>query len=99
MATGPLWLSLTVDGEAFEEADRPALQPLLDWHIVASPPLVVENTLPIGGTYMIWESPEVCSYVRIKCLRFCSSLLLYTFTMWSDRWPRTQERALHGMLL
>ncbi len=54
-----MWLSLTVDGEVFEESDRPALQPLTDWHIVATAPLVLENTLPIGGSYIVWELPEV----------------------------------------
>lgn len=65
-----MWLSLTVDGEVFDEADRPALQPLTDWHIVASAPLVVENTLPISGSYMVWELPEVRSFTyRTLCSR------------------------------
>jgi len=65
-----VWLSLTVDGEVFDEADRPALQPLTDWHIVASAPLVVENTLPISGSFMVWEQPEVRSFTyRTLCSR------------------------------
>lgn len=57
--SGPVWLSITVEGEVFDEADRPALQPLTDWRIVVSPPLILENTLPISGSYIVWERPEV----------------------------------------
>ncbi len=56
-----VWLSVTVDGDVFEEAEKPALQPLTDWHIVVTAPLVLENTLPIAGSYIVWEHPEVCA--------------------------------------
>ena len=54
-----VWLSVTLDGELFDEAEKPALQPLTDWRIVVSAPLVIENTLPIAGSYIVWEQPEV----------------------------------------
>lgn len=54
-----MWLSVTVDGDVFDEAEKPALQPLTDWRIVVSPPLVIENTLSIAGSYIVWELPEV----------------------------------------
>lgn len=35
-------------------------KPLMDWKVVAAAPLVIENQLPVRGTYMIWETPRVC---------------------------------------
>ena len=32
----------------------------MDWKIVAAAPLVIENQLPVRGTYLIWETPRVC---------------------------------------
>lgn len=60
---GPsFWVSVTVEGEAFDEAEHPPRQPLTDWRIVIAPPLVIENTLPIGGNFIVWERTEVtCS--------------------------------------
>lgn len=58
-----MWLSVTLDGEVFDEAEKPALQPLTDWRIVVSAPLVIENTLPIAGSYIVWEQPEVCAAI------------------------------------
>jgi hypothetical protein len=54
-----------VDGDVFDEAERPALQPLTDWRIVVSPPLVIENTLPIAGSYIVWELPKVSIVFRV----------------------------------
>ncbi len=48
-----------MDGDTFDESDKPALHPLTDWHIVVAPPLVIENTLPIAGHYIVWEQPQV----------------------------------------
>ena len=31
----------------------------MDWKVVAAAPLVIENQLPIKGTYLIWETPKV----------------------------------------
>lgn len=31
----------------------------MDWKVVAAAPLVIENQLPVRGTYMIWETPRV----------------------------------------
>ena len=31
----------------------------MDWKVVAAAPLVIENQLPIEGTYLIWETPKV----------------------------------------
>ncbi|KAL0043201.1 hypothetical protein WJX82_003394 [Trebouxia sp. C0006] len=33
-------------------------QPLMDWKVMAAAPLVIENQLPIKGTYLIWETPK-----------------------------------------
>ncbi|KAL0043259.1 hypothetical protein WJX82_006661 [Trebouxia sp. C0006] len=33
-------------------------RPLMDWKVVAAAPLVIENQLPIKGTYLIWETPK-----------------------------------------
>lgn len=35
-------------------------RPLVDWKVVAAAPLVIENQLPVRGTYLIWETPRVC---------------------------------------
>ena len=59
ISSSTVWLSLTLDGEVFDEAEKFALQPLTDWRIVVSAPLVIENTLPIAGSYIVWEQPEV----------------------------------------
>ena len=32
----------------------------MDWKVVAAAPLVIENQLPVRGTYLIWETPRVC---------------------------------------
>lgn len=53
-----------MDGDVFDEADKTALQPLTDWRIVVSAPLVIENTLPISGSYIVWELPGV---QRLAC--------------------------------
>ena len=58
-----------MDGDVFDEAERPALQPLTDWRIVVSPPLVIENTLPIAGSYIVWELPEVSIVFRMGICR------------------------------
>ncbi len=63
ISSSTVWLSLTLDGEVFDEAEKPALQPLTDWRIVVSAPLVIENTLPIAGSYIVWEQPEVCAVI------------------------------------
>ena len=34
-------------------------RPLMDWKVVAAAPLVIENQLPVKGTYLIWETPRV----------------------------------------
>jgi len=31
-------------------------RPLMDWKVVAAAPLVIENQLPVKGTYLIWWS-------------------------------------------
>ena len=31
----------------------------MDWKVVAAAPLVIENQLPVKGTYLIWETPRV----------------------------------------
>lgn len=31
----------------------------MDWKVVAAAPLVIENQLPVKGTYLVWETPRV----------------------------------------
>ncbi|KAL0023465.1 hypothetical protein WJX79_007519 [Trebouxia sp. C0005] len=31
----------------------------MDWKVIAAAPLVIENQLPIMGTYLIWETPKM----------------------------------------
>lgn len=37
----------------------------MDWKVVAAAPLVIENQLPVRGTYLIWETPRVCHEAHI----------------------------------
>ena len=37
----------------------------MDWKVVVAAPLVIENQLPVKGTYLIWETP------RVSCSRDC----------------------------
>ena len=49
-------------------------RPLMDWKVVAAAPLVIENQLPVRGTYLIWETPRVrhraCSLSTLQHERF-----------------------------
>jgi hypothetical protein len=45
----------------------------MDWKVVAAAPLVIENQLPIKGTYLIWETPKVS--LVYKAARACASWL------------------------
>ncbi|KAL0043199.1 hypothetical protein WJX82_002022 [Trebouxia sp. C0006] len=58
LAASPVWLSLTLDAETFPSAGKQEYRPLMDWKVVAAAPLVIENQLPIKGTYLIWETPK-----------------------------------------
>ncbi|DBB13387.1 TPA: hypothetical protein ACH3X3_005120 [Trebouxia sp. C0006] len=58
LVASPVWLSLTLDAETFPSARKQEYRPLMDWKVVAAAPLVIENQLPIKGTYLIWETPK-----------------------------------------
>lgn len=58
LAASPIWLSLTVDADTFPSSSQ-EYDPLTDWKIVAAAPLVLENQLPVAGTYLVWEKPKV----------------------------------------
>ena len=58
-ADSPLWLSLSVEAELFPETRTNGFAPLTDWQLVARPPLVLENQLPVPGTFLVWEQPQV----------------------------------------
>jgi len=59
LADSPLWLSLSVEAEVFPETRTNGFAPLTDWQLVARPPLVLENQLPVPGTFLVWEQPKV----------------------------------------
>ena len=59
LAASPIWLSLTVDADTFPSSSSQEYDPLTDWKIVAAAPLILENQLPVAGTYLIWEKPKV----------------------------------------
>ena len=44
----------------FPETRTNGFAPLTDWQLVARPPLVLENQLPVPGTFLVWEQPKVC---------------------------------------
>ena len=58
LAASPIWLSLTVDADTFPSSSQ-EYDPLTDWKIVAAAPLILENQLPVAGTYLVWEKPKV----------------------------------------
>ena len=45
----------------------------MDWKVVAAAPLVIENQLPVKGTYLIWETPKVRLAARPHCYLCCLS--------------------------
>jgi len=51
-----IWLSLTVEGEPLTNDGG---EPLTDWRIVALPPLVIQNQLPVTASLLVWEEPQV----------------------------------------
>ena len=54
-----LWLSLVVDADKFPKTRTAAYEPLSDWRLIARAPLVLENHLPIGGSFLLWEQLQV----------------------------------------
>ncbi len=53
-------------------------RPLTDWKVVAAAPLVIENQLPVKGTYLIWETPKVS--LVYKAHKRCCVCKLAVFT-------------------
>ncbi len=51
----------------------------MDWKVVAAAPLVIENQLPIKGTYLIWETPKVS--LVYKARKTCCMCKLAVFTV------------------
>lgn len=47
-----VWLSLTMEGDALPNDGG---EPLVDWRIVVAPPLILQNQLPVKGSFLIWE--------------------------------------------
>ncbi|KAK9819963.1 hypothetical protein WJX72_004515 [[Myrmecia] bisecta] len=56
LVTSPVWLSLIVEGDPFP-GDQ-GYEPLIDWKILVAAPLILENQLPMRGSYLVWESPK-----------------------------------------
>ena len=59
MSRSPVWLSLSVEAEVFPASRVASYEALTDWRLVARAPLVLENHLPISGTFLVWERPQV----------------------------------------
>lgn len=56
LALSQIWLSLIVEGDVLPSDGG---EPLTDWRIVVSPPLVIQNQLPVTGSFLVWEVPRV----------------------------------------
>ena len=56
LAMSQVWLSLTVEGDPLPSNGG---EPLTDWRIVVAPPLVLQNQLPVRGSFLVWEEPRV----------------------------------------
>lgn len=63
LAAAPTAFSITVEGDLLADSDSaPATaEPLTDWRLVVAPALVLQNLLPIRGTFLVWERPQVQS--------------------------------------
>jgi len=59
----------------FPDTRTNGFAPLTDWQLVARPPLVLENQLPVPGTFLVWEQPKVC-YV-ISCDLSIQTLMIF----------------------
>lgn len=57
LAAATVWLSVTVEAEPLLGVSRK--ETLTDWRIVVAPPLVLDNQLPLRGSFLIWERPKV----------------------------------------
>ena len=67
LATAQAVFSVTVEGDLLaDSANAPAsAEPLTDWRLVVAPTLVVQNLLPVRGTFLVWEQPQACP--RYSC--------------------------------
>ena len=62
LAGASVALSLTVEGTPLSDAGSGGMatqEPLTDWRLVLGPALLVENLLPVRGTFLVWEQPQV----------------------------------------
>lgn len=56
MALSQVWLSMVVEGDILPGDGE---EPLMDWRLVVSPPLLIHNQLPATGSFLVWEVPRV----------------------------------------
>ena len=71
LAGASVCLSLTVEGTPLSDAGSggmTAQEPLTDWRLVLGPALLVENLLPVRGTFLVWEQPQVGGLRRAAAL-------------------------------
>ena len=64
LAGAAVSLSLTVEGTPLSDAGSGGTtvqEPVMDWRLVLGPALLVENLLPVPGTFLVWEQPQVGS--------------------------------------
>ena len=72
LAGASVCLSLTVEGTPLSDAGSggmTAQEPLTDWRLVLGPALLVENLLPVRGTFLVWEQPQVGGLRRAAALQ------------------------------
>lgn len=56
LAVADIWLSVSVEGD---DLSPDGAGDLMDWRIVVAPPITIQNQLPVKGTLLVWERPEV----------------------------------------
>lgn len=73
LAAAQAVFSITVEGDLLPDSDGAptSAEPLTDWRLVVAPALVLENLLPIRGTFMVWEQPQAGCPTRLACLPVC----------------------------
>ena len=103
LAAAKAVFSLTVEGDLLSDSSSaPASEePLTDWRVVVAPALVVENLLPVRGTFLVWEQPQACTYPQGSSLQpVCSEswapTTLVLLVAWT--WQITKSLARHAIL-
>lgn len=77
LAAATVWISATVEAEQLPGVSRS--ETLTDWRIIVAPPLVLDNQLPLRGSFLVWERPKVTSLAKTVLHSVCMETSLFCF--------------------